>query len=262
MKEDGKAVSLLKKGSGIAGASVGSVVSALIGAAVAGPAGTTAGAAVAKACEFVIEDIAHRMLSSREQQKVGGVAALAIDGIRERLLWDSPRKDGFFERKEDDQPSPCEEIFEGVLLAAKQEHERKKLEYVARFFTNLVFTPDFQPAEANHLIAIAETLTYQQFCILAVVANRDAFALRSEEWPERGVIPTDKLDLAHQAFYLYQRQFLVSIDPQQGQAGFVYNIARTLPTHCHLSPTGLRIVDILGLRDIPRVELEEVAGSL
>ncbi|MGV2837256.1 hypothetical protein ACNPOQ_26330, partial [Pseudomonas shirazensis] len=86
MKEDGKAVSLLKKGSGIAGASVGSVVSALIEGAVVGPAGTAAGAAIAKACEFVIEDIAHRMLSSREQQKVGGVAALAIDGIRERLL--------------------------------------------------------------------------------------------------------------------------------------------------------------------------------
>ncbi|WP_176393903.1 hypothetical protein [Pseudomonas putida] len=234
----------------------------LIGGTLGGLPGSVASAAAAKACELVIEDIAERMLSTREQHKVGGVAALAIDGIRERLQWESPRNDGFFERKEDDQPSPGEEIFEGVLLAAKQEHERKKLEYIARFFTNLVFKPDFQPAEANHLLAIAETLTYQQFCILAVIANRELFTLRSEAWPERGVIPTEKLDLAHQAFYLYQRQFLVSIDPQRGQAGFVYDIAHILPIHGHLSPTGQRIVEILGLREIPLVELEEVADGM
>ncbi|MCE0968911.1 hypothetical protein [Pseudomonas sp. NMI4491_12] len=262
MEKDGKAVSLLKKGSGIAGASVSSVVSALVAGTVAGLSGSAAGAAAAKACEIVIEDIADRMLSTREQHKVGGVAALAIDGIRERLLWASPRDDGFFERKGDDQPSSGEELFEGVLLAAKQEHERKKLEYIARFFTNLVFKPDFQPAEANHLLAIAETLTYQQFCILAVVANREKFSLREDAWPERGVVPTDKLDLAHQAFYLYQRQLLAHIDPQQGQAGFVYDIAYILPIHGYLSPTGKRIVEILGLRDIPREELEEVAGGL
>lgn len=262
MENDGKAVSLLKKGSSIAGASVGNVISALISGGVAGLSGSVAGAAAAKACEMVVEDIAHRMLSTREQHKVGGVAALAIDGIRERLLWDRPRNDGFFERTEDDQPSPGEELFEGALLAAKQEHERKKLEYIARFFTNLVFKTDFQPAEANHLLAIAETLTYQQFCILAVVANRERFTLRSEAWPKRGVIPTEKLDLAHQAFYLYQRQFLVSIDPQRGQAGFVYDIAHTLPNQGHLSPTGQRIVEILGLGEIPHEDLEEVATGL
>lgn len=57
MKKDGKAVSLLKKGSSIAGASVANVVSALIGGTVAGLPGSAAGAAAAKACEIVIEGL-------------------------------------------------------------------------------------------------------------------------------------------------------------------------------------------------------------
>ncbi|WP_064597184.1 hypothetical protein [Pseudomonas sp. DR 5-09] len=62
MKKDGKAVSLLKKGSSIADASVANVVSAIFGGTLSGLPGSAAGTAAVKACEIVIENIADRML--------------------------------------------------------------------------------------------------------------------------------------------------------------------------------------------------------
>lgn len=70
---------LLNKGSQIAGAAVGGAVGSL-----AGPGGTLAGAAIGaaagEACVVVLDDLAQRFLSPREEQRVGGVAALAIIG--------------------------------------------------------------------------------------------------------------------------------------------------------------------------------------
>lgn len=257
-----RAVRLLKKGADVAGSSTGAAVGALVGGGLAGPPGAIAGAAIGKVCEIVLVDVADRMLSQREQVKVGGVAAIAIDEIQDRLHWESPREDGFFCREVAGEPSAGEELFEGILLAAKQEHEQKKLSYIARFYSNLVFKAYFQPAEANHLLSIAESLTYQQFCILALIAKRDEFELRATGWPEKGTIPASNLDLAMQALYLYQRQLLISIDPQSGEVGYVMDIVWVLPSHCHLSPSGHRLVEILDLGRIQGDELQKVATNL
>jgi hypothetical protein len=253
-------LTLLKRGSKIGGAAVGAAAGSL-----AGPAGTVAGAAVGEAvgeaCVVVLDDLAQRYLSPKEEQRVAGVAALAIDGIRERLLWEQKRDDNFFEG-DGESPSPAEELFEGVLLNAKQEHEELKLPYLANFYTNLVFAPYVQRAEANYLLSIAEALTYRQFCLMSLISQTDKFKVRDTLWAEGGAVNADSMDAAQQALYLYQRQLLISFSKEHGRGGFVYEINLVLPSEAIVSGTGKRLVDLLGLKNIPAAELSELASLL
>jgi hypothetical protein len=253
-------LTLLNHGSKIGGAAVGGAVGSL-----AGPAGTVAGAAigaaVGEACVVVLNDLAQRYLSPREEQRVAGVAALAIDGIRERLHWEQKRDDDFFDG-EDESPSAAEELFEGVLLNAKQEHEELKLPYLANFYKNLVFAPYVQRAEANYLLSIAEALTYRQFCLMSLVSQMDEFNVRDKLWAEGGTVNADSMDAAQQALYLYQRQLLISFSKEHGRGGCVYEINLVLPSEAIVSSTGKRLVDLFGLKNIPRKDLTDLAAIL
>ncbi|MDH4583183.1 hypothetical protein E8F20_15110 [Pseudomonas sp. BN415] len=250
---------LLKKGSGAASAAAG----AWLGTMVAGPgpgtaAGAAAGAAVAEVSKAVLDDIANRYLSPREQVRIANTAAEAIEKIAARLLWDSRRDDGFFD-VEPGWPCPAEEVFEGVLLAAKQEHEQLKLQYLSNFYANLVFDASVKAPEANHLLTLAESLTYRQLCLLSLVDQKTEYPVRDQLWPESGTIPAESLDVAQQSFYLYQRQLLLSFSKEYGRAGFVMDVARVLPTEAILSGTGKRLVSLMELWQIDKAELSVLA---
>jgi hypothetical protein len=253
-------LTLLSRGSKIGGAAVGAAAGSL-----AGPLGTVAGAAIgAVAGEIfvvVLDDLAQRYLSPREEQRVAGVAALAIDGIRQRLLWEQRRDDGFFEA-DADAPSPAEELLEGVLLNAKHEHELLKLPYLARFYTNVVFMPYVGRAEANHQLSIVESMTYAQLCILGLMAQSTRFPVRDKRWPKVGAISAESMDLAQQAFSLFQRQLLLSYHDDGDVADLVLDVTQVIPSQVGLSPTGKRVVDLFGLEDISVEELRKIAKIL
>lgn len=111
--------------------------------------GAAIGTAVGEKCAVVLDDLANRYLSPREEQRIAGVAAIAIEGVRERLLWEPRRDDDFFDG-DPDNPSAAEGLFEGVLVNAKQEHGQLKVPYLAIFYTNLIFDRTVQRPEANY----------------------------------------------------------------------------------------------------------------
>ncbi|MFA0940662.1 hypothetical protein ACDH53_25115 [Pseudomonas tremae] len=248
---------LLTHSTKIGGAAVGGAVGSL-----AGPAGTVTGAAigaaVAETCTVVLDDLANRWLSPKEEQRVAGVAALAIEQIRERLLWETRREDDFFEG-DTDAPSPAEELLEGVLLTAKQEHEQLKLPYLANFYTNLVFAPYVQRHEANHLLGLVEGLTYRQLCILSLASQLNEYDVRDEMWRPKAQIDAESLDVAQQSLYLFQRQLLISYSKDQERAGFVHEVSVVIPAFATVSSTGTRVVELFGLKSIPKHHLSEIA---
>lgn len=253
-------LTLLSHGSKIGGAAVGGAVGAL-----AGPAGAVAGAAIGAAvgevCIVVMDDIANRFLSPREEQRVAGVAALAIDAIRDRLQWEKIRDDDFFERG-GESPSPAEELFEGVLLSAKQEHEERKLPYLANFYSNLPFRQDVSRSEANHVLALAENLTYEQFKILALMNQPDKFPIRRDQWKDVNAISDHSRSLAQQMLYLHERH-LVTIYEDDGElSSGIYDIDLVPPGSASLSLSGKRFVDLLDLDKIERCEITELAKHL
>lgn len=85
------------------------------------------GAVVGKTTKRVIIEFASRLLSSREEARIGATISYAALKIQQRLdAGDIPRSDGFFSADETGR-SNADEIFEGVLLKAKNEIQEKKL---------------------------------------------------------------------------------------------------------------------------------------
>lgn len=251
---------LLNHGSKIGGAAVGSAIGSL-----AGPGGTLAGAALGAAvgeiCVVVLDDLANRFLSPREEQRVAGVAALAIEEIRERLLVESKRDDDFFDGA-NDAPSPAEELFEGVLLSAKQEHEQMKLPYLANFYTNLIFDSSVKRSEANYLLSLAEALTFCQLCILGLRSERQTqqFTLRSRSWIFGEVITEETISIGEQAAYLDQRQLFYK-RPETRASDKPFKPVYALPAYTRLSSVGQRLANLMELHRIDSVELESIAKA-
>ena len=84
--------------------------------------------------------------------------------------------------------SPAVEIAEGMLLAARNEYEEKKLPFFGNLLANIAFDPTIDREQANLLIKIGENVTFRQMCILSVFADHDRFdfgriSLRSSGFP-------------------------------------------------------------------------------
>jgi hypothetical protein len=249
---------LLSRGAKIAGA--GAAAGAL-----AGPGGTVVGAAVGAAvgelCVGVLDDLAKRFLSPKEQQRVGAVASLAINTIRERRHWEQIRDDGFFDH-EGDTPSPAEELFEGVLLTAKQEHEQLKLPYLANFYASLVFDFGVKRSEANYLLGLAEALTYTQLCLLGLVSERQSrkFPLREKVWILGSNPSSENLSTDEQAKDLNRRQLFYR-SPEIGPTAQPMKEAYALPAFTRLSSMGQRLADLMCLHMIDEAELASAAKA-
>ena len=116
-------------------------------------------------------EVNDRYLGEREQVRVGAALAFAIQKAdqnhqRGRVL----RTDSFFHQAPNER-STAEEVLEGVLLAAQQEHEEKKVRFIGNLYANIAYSPSVDRAYANALIQMAETLTWRQLCLLHLVEN-------------------------------------------------------------------------------------------
>lgn len=188
------------------------------------------------------------------------MAALTIDGIRERQLFESVRNDDFF----DDHAaagSAAEEIFEGVLLSAKQQHEQLKLPLLAKFYANLVFESSIKRSEANYLLSIAESLTYTQLCLLGLCSEnqRRAYRLRERCWIIGEEVSPETESLAVQAGDLRQRQLFYKRPPSPFDKKF--EDAETLPRYTSLSTVGERLASLMEFHNIENEALKAVADT-
>jgi len=252
---------LLAHGVKVAGAGIGAVVQGIISPSGSDSmASTVLGAALAQGCVGVLDDLAHRFMSTKEKERVGGVAALAISEIKEDLLFNEPRTDGFFEES-DGGPSPAEEVFEGVLIAAKQEHEQQKLPFIASFYAKLVFYPHVSKAQANFLLNVIESLTYRQLAILALIEQQSSFKLRDKRWEVNEERHPNSHSITMEALDLYQRQLIVSFNIDAGRAENVYEPGLVIPSRSMTSGVGITLCHLMGLHKIPHKELKNIAAE-
>lgn len=190
-----RARQLLLSGSELAGASLGGALGFLAG----GPGGAAAAGALGVVIARSLAHAADKVMSHRERMRVGSVAAVALARIAERLTaGDQPRRD-FFDEQGEMQP-PGEQLLEGVLLKARDEYEEKKLDYIGRFYGNLVFTSNISAPVASFLLKTLERLTYRQMSMLALISASgkvDFRNLRSQDHsaPELEVLKREEMDL-------------------------------------------------------------------
>jgi hypothetical protein len=254
MSKELKGKFLITKGASIAGGTASSAVGAIIGGLIAGPEGSVAGAAaggaIGETLKVSIEEFASRALSDREQTRVGAVIDYAAFTIQERLeRGDKPRDDGFFDFDET-QRSEAVELFEGVLLRAKNENQEKKLPYLGKLFANTAFRPDIPPSLAAFLLKAAEDLSYQQFCYLSLAGKESSLYvkdLRKKTHP----VP-DLQALKKEEMSLHSPSAFGGYGFLTGKGGW----------DDELSPIGQVLYEILELSQIPDEDLNAIRRKL
>lgn len=167
----GRIKSLLVRGAEVTGGTAGTALGFLIG----GPGGALAGAAASpllvEGIKRVIGDVADRMLSSREQDRLGAGAFHAVIKISERLEAGDQLSNTAILDNAGGSRAPLDEILEGVLLTCRSTFEEKKLPFVANILPNSLFV-EVEPETVHFVLQLAERLTYQEICVAAILGKK------------------------------------------------------------------------------------------
>lgn len=256
LKKGGKSnklITIIDKGSEIGG----SVTGATIGVIIAGPIGAIGGAAVgpliALAFNKIGTEISEKLMSPREQARVGATYTLALEKIS-RLLenGEKVREDDFFEETNKNR-SKSETLLEGTLLKARNEYEEKKIKFYSSFLANLNFDSTISFEKGNTLLRILEQLSYRQIAILAYINGIEY--LNTDRWM---ISFKDKSELgAYQDFYselmdLYNQQLL-----QQTGGGISMSVSSM-----GISPLGKSMCNLINIENVEIEDKREVQNTI
>lgn len=255
--------SFLELGSDVTSSGIGAVIGFLMG----NLPGAAAGAMIAPCAKKILGDIINRTLSTREKLRVADTTIFTIEKIVHNLNSGmKPRDDGFFNRSNADR-SEADEIFEGVLLKAKNEHEEKKTKILGNIYANIAFSKGFSAGEANYLLQIFDRLTYRQLCVLALIIRKKKntqMKLRNTNYRtvERQVF-YETISILQEIYEMYSLGLVVSKEPTKAKSYTAligwYDIT---PVGLKLTFIGKRYCKIMGLDDVPEQELKEIAKYL
>lgn len=267
MAEEKKKIdSLIETGSEMAGSAVGGAVGFLAGGIGGAIVGGPLGVVIAKSANKVLCDISSRFLSKREEIRVGATAAFALEKIKLYLeTGKSPRDDGFFNASS--KRSEADEVFEGVLLKSKNEHEEKKAKILGNIFANIAFTPGFSLGESNHLLQLAGSMTYRKMSILALFNKKDFtpnnYQLREDSYRGfKGEILYETISVQQEIFELYNAGFVYCSNKERTGGEALLGWHDPVPNRMHLTPLGQRYFNIMGLSDIEDKDIWSLAQLL
>lgn len=236
----------------LAGDVAGGVGGAAVGLLLGGPTGAVAGAAsgplLAEAARKVFGDIASRFLSSREEIRIANAAFHATSEIAKRLeRGEQLRQDDFFNPDESGR-SDAEEVFEGVLVKCKNEHQEKKAPFLGYLFANVAFS-SVSASNANAILKLAERMSYRQFCILALCFQEDEFGFDSMQFVRLRSHPSgDEAAFLLTDWRELRSESIAVIEPEKSVEG-----PKIRPTS-----VGTAAYELLGLSKIPRAEIQEL----
>lgn len=250
--DEQKSFKLIQLGAEIAGSAAGVAID-LLGAPGVGPvAQPLITRALASMGEF-----AHRKLGHREQVRIGATLAFAIQSVEQKRArgW-QVRQDGFFSPHLDER-STADEIIEGVLLAAQREHEEKKLKHYGHLVASIGFDATVDRATANTLLTLAQQLSYQQLCYVALLVRRGTFDLSTTDQtvfdyflPEASRVFTPQVALARNIYDLFQRGVVLQGGPGQTKQYTLLPFVTTL---------GHALYNLMSLADIPASDVSDIA---
>lgn len=244
----------------------GSIAGAFIGAAVAGPSGLLAGAVLPKiiteSFKMISSDVLSRQISKREEQKIGAGYIFALQRIEKNLKEGRTiRNDGFID--EENILSDSNTILEGVTVKLQKEWELKKLRYYGNFIGNISFRNDIDFNYASVLLRLIESLSYREFCIIAVFSKKGT--------PE---IDLSSIENKYKMNYM-MHNFNHSMYSDLVELGQLSVLRRIPPFNlgasvgnCVLSDVGEKLFDLMNLREIEeidflkaKVDLENLLGK-
>lgn len=259
----------MKKDKIITDTVVGSIVEAVKLIPLVGPI-------IAIPTRSILSDFASRQLSKREEFRVGNTAFYCINKIKDKISsGEKLRDDDYFFANNENYRSSAEEIFEGVLIKCKNEHEEKKGKYIANIFVNTAFSNSFSLEEVNHLIKITDNLTYRQLCLLSLfeIHFNQILNIRfnhKDNFNPREISVLQEINELMQSGLLSELAFpqeeipsitkeLIMNASSEGNFSIVTAWYEIIPGRMVLTELGKNFYSILGLHEISDIEISELA---
>lgn len=251
----------------------GSVAGSVIGLLVAGPVGAIVGGATSplltRMLQGIGQDIKNRVLSHREEVRVGATLTFAIQKIQDNLNnGQSIRQDEFFRGKLQERAA-AEEILEGVLIASQREHEEKKLRFYGNLVANIAFHPEVSKEQANLLIKLGANISYYQMCLLNLAVNKHSFKLRGNDYMLQDSNGQNYSDLSlnetftlQEIYDLFLKRLLdfkvdgLILGKPIGDLEYIN------PQTLELKSTGLKLYKLMELHEISENDIESIAQIL
>jgi hypothetical protein len=241
-----KVKKLLHSGSDIAGASTGGAIGFLLG----GPGGAAIGGGLGVVATNLLKDIANRSLSQREETRVGAAASQAIYAIGFGIQHGRTLRNDHFFDKQVSGVSPAEEIFEGILQKAKNDHEDQKNRFYGKLFANIAFESDCSTEEANRLLRIMDSFTFTQLVLLNIANDPTKFHLQSIAFQGGTPVTYRLISLLSEYFDLFQRGYLRLQKPNDVHGEIVLEKIQIIPAFTYLTDVGKRFFDLASLDEI------------
>ena len=233
---------------------MGLLVAGPVGAAIGGATGT----ALAMALKRLGSEIAERLLSPREQARIGYVLGQAVIEIQERIdQGEALREDGFFDARQGGR-SDAEEVAESVLLKSQREAEEKKLPYMAHLLANIAFDPAISAEMAHQITKIAEQLTYRQLCILKLAVVKELFSLRDSTYHDHDhdSFPKQLYSILYEYYELCQREYIANGNT------VVVGLTDIVPSQANIQGLGADMYRLMRLDAIPDADIAPIAEAL
>lgn len=251
------------------------VTSTIAGAGVAYQTGDpSAGYAVNEFLSNGLRGLLNHFSSQRQSKRITNVTEFALNEIQRRLENNEKlRDDGFFDKTVD--RSDAEEVFENVLLKARDEPQEKKIPYIGRLFANGCFDSSIDSGTLHFLCKESENLTYQQLCIIKIAneKNEKKYSLRKTSLPgashlELSTIQEIRHNLASEVFSILLETIALG-----GKGYIMYDCVWTpqlesdvmkllSPDTIEPLPTGEMIYQYMNLKSIPEEDEISVVKAL
>jgi hypothetical protein len=239
-----------------------------IGYSIGGYEGAMVGAASSEFIMIGIDqigaDFAERVLSPREDYRIGLVFLNSKKKIMEKLAA------GAILRTDLDIPttSPAcvelpmterpqyEEIIEGFLLSVQREPEEKKLPFIENLLANVFFDSSIDNDQINLMIKISKNISYRQLCILCIFAQTKNFALRDRNYRKIETLGEKRIFLLQEIADL-KTQGLLNCS---GEA--CLGLSDVNPSKMRIQGTGAMLYNLMELWKIKKIDLDSIAVLL
>lgn len=207
--------------------------------------------------EQAVNDFSTRMLSVRQEVRVATVVEIAAEKIADRVAaGDTLRSDGLFDSINAD----ATEIVEGVMLIARDEHQEKKLPFLANLLSGIAFYSDVPVDAANLVLRDAEQMSWLEMCILSIVQRSDEYPLPDTELG--GVSAWSDWAAKHAFGVLMSDQGYLHPPQRPMKPGDRLPLRDLRMSAIRLTNRGLLLSELMGLREISDVDLGAVYQNL
>ncbi len=200
--------------------------------------------------QHVASDMGQRMLSPREDLRIGEAMVSAVRKARENNEHGFHlRNDDFFASSPGERP-PAEEITEAVFLAIQREVQERKIPSESYLLVNIAYRPNVTPHMAHRLVRLIAELSYSQLSVLAVLGERPTWSLQSHRIDR----PIDNPTLADVHDLVFRGVVTPSGITERNGGPFMSEIS--------VGPVGSGLIELAELTRLPILDIDRARTAL